>query len=347
MNGVQYDSLKAAFKDMKEAKDYYVELATDMDGESNLTIPKTPTSVTINGNGHVIKIIGSKLTSNTNLKLINVTIKAVKKNGAQSKFTLNAKKDLETGDNVRIEALKPAVKVGKIFRLKGEFNVRTLTAGTMELEGGKLTVNKDDKVTVKTALKSVSGNIILGERFNKPIAIKGTAEGLVNFSGAKQPDGTQILATKQNKLDQDTLKKVFNVKGITDNTNDTYLYYFKKGKAGIFGDSIVYNGKTFGVWKDVVAQMNADKGYDSQFSVSLTGDVNAAGALTMPKKGYKSISLNSIGGDHKLIFTGDIKLTGDAAISDSVTLTKVNKKGAKVPGKVITKKYNYTGKDTF
>ena len=94
--------------------------------------------------------------------------------------------------------------------------------------------------------------------------------------------------------------------------------------------------------------MNADKGADSQFEVTLTGDVNAGGALTMPKKGYSSISVNTIDGKtFKLTFTGNIKLTGDTSISDSVTLTKVNKKGSKVSGKVIKKKYKYTGKESF
>lgn len=47
-----------------------------------------------------------------------------------------------------------------------------------------------------------------------------------------------------------------------------------------------------------------------------------------------------------MIFTSDITLTGDTAFKN-VALTKVNRKGEKVTGKVKKGKFNYSGPESF
>ena len=47
-----------------------------------------------------------------------------------------------------------------------------------------------------------------------------------------------------------------------------------------------------------------------------------------------------------MIFTSDITLTGDTAFKN-VALTKVNKKGEKVAGKVKKGKFDYSGPESF
>ncbi|MBQ9867347.1 MAG: leucine-rich repeat protein [Lachnospiraceae bacterium] len=73
LNGVAVNSLKAAFKQMKDKnKDYMIVLGSDIAGEKNLTIPSTAKSVTIDGKGHCVEITGTKLTSNVPLTLNNM-----------------------------------------------------------------------------------------------------------------------------------------------------------------------------------------------------------------------------------------------------------------------------------
>ena len=52
LDGVKVNSLKDAFKQMKDKnKDYRIVIYSDLKGEKNLTIPKSAKSVTISGNG--------------------------------------------------------------------------------------------------------------------------------------------------------------------------------------------------------------------------------------------------------------------------------------------------------
>ena len=51
---------------------------------------------------------------------------------------------------------------------------------------------------------------------------------------------------------------------------------------------------------------------------------NVNGALKLPKKGYQSLTIN--GNGHTLSFTGNIKLTGNTVVKDTV-LKKLDKKG--------------------
>lgn len=346
VNGEKVTSLKAAFAKMKEAKEYLILLETDMIGEKNLTIPKNPTKVTISGNGHVIQINGTKFLSKTDLELKDLTIKTVNKKNEPAKLTLTAKKNLAVLDKVSFNGITEKISVTNTLDLTGALSATTVTTGNMNIGNtGNLIIGKNEKVTVKKELNAADGaGIELTEGFNKPIVLKGNASGKVNLSGKALPNGTQILKSNQSKLNGETLKSVFDVKGITDNTVESYLYYASKGKACLFGESIVYNEKKYGLWKDAVTQMNSDvlSGKDT-LSVNLIGNVNAAGPLTMPKKGYKSITVNGEG--YNITFTKDIKLTGDTTISKKLTLTKVNKKGTKVPGKIIDGKgkYKYDG----
>lgn len=351
LDGVKVNSLKAAFKMMKDKnKDYHVVILGDLKGEKNLTIPKTAKSVTITGNGHTVEITGTKFTANAPLILESVKIRAVDKNGKPAKFTLNAKKGLMVNKGVTFEGKTTEVRSGAEISITGALTVNTVSCKELRIyEGGMLGAVAGCKINVKQVLKSNGGSIYLADGF-KPISLGGTVEGSVKFTGAKQADGTQILKTSAKKITAETLAKAFDVSAINTGTVTAHLYYLKSGKACIFGDAISYNGKDYGIWKDVIADMNAAQkaakkaGTKANFTVSLKGDVDMMGAFKMPSGGYASITI--IGNSHKMTFTGDIKLTGDTVIS-GVVLNKVNKKGVKVEGKVKKGKYNYSGPEKF
>lgn len=348
INGETVTSLRDAFKKMNQAIDYTIDLETDMIGEPNLTVPGKATSLIINGNGHKIKIIGSKFTSNCPIELINVTIETVNKADAPCKLTFKAKKGLTIGTKTGFSAVKKTFSVKGAANIQGDFAPDSLTADSIDLSG-TLTAGKDAKIKVNKEITG-KGKIVLVPGF-KPLVINGIVSGTIHLASTEPsfPDGTQILSGKVKKLDKNTLKSAFDVAGLSSNSiseNPRHLYYYKGGKAGIYTDNISYGGNSYGLWKDAVAQMNADKasGSVSSFNVTLTGDVDATGPLTLPKKGYESITIE--GKDHTLKFKGNIKLTGNTTINNA-KLVKVNNKKEQVSGKVVKGKFQYTGPETF
>ena len=196
------------------------------------------------------------------------------------------------------------------------------------------------------------GKIELCAGFKTPIALNGTAEGSIIFTSANAEDGakvtfadgTQIIKSAPKKITADTLKTVFDINAISASGTDkvsSHLYYAGGSKACVFADSINYNGKTYGVWNDVVTQMNADKKSGAKaFTVTLNSDVNLNGAFKLPGKGYDSLIIE--GNGHKMTFTGDIKLTGNTTIKE-VLFNKVDKNNNKVAGKIVKGKFEYAG----
>lgn len=343
LNGEKVGSLGAAFKQMKENIDYVLVIGADVKGEKNLTIPKSAKSVTIKGNGHSIEITGTRLTAYAPLTLNDVKILAKTKKGGSAKFTLSAKKGLYLGEAVSFEAAKTSVNAASV-ELDGSLQSDVLSCKELVLkDGGVLTVSAGNRITVKTCLKGNGGSIVLKEGFNKPIVLNGTVEGVVSFgSDSAVADGTQIIKASQKKIPADKLKEAFDVSAVTDNEVATHLYYYSGGKAGIFGEAVSYNGENYALWKDVIAKMNTDKASD--YVIELYGDVNVKGALKLPKKGYQSLTIN--GNGHTLSFTGNIKLTGNTVVKDTV-LKKLDKKGRQQSGKVVKGKFTYEGPETF
>jgi len=342
LNGANVRSLKEAFSLMNDKdKDYVIELESDMIGEKNLTVPKKAKSVTIKGNGHVIEIVGTKFTANAPLTLENVTFRAKTKKGVAAKFVLNAKKGLNLEDEVNFEAAKTTVKTTAL-NLKCSLSSNVVSCKELNLEeGGELVAAKDSSISVKTSLNGNGGTIELAEGFNKPIALGGGAKGLISFNGVDQADGTQIFKASEKKLSADTLKTAFDVSGITENTEQTGLYYFANGKIGIFGNCIAFRGVTYALWKDVVTAMDLAKaGGEKELTVSLLGNVNLGGKFLLPKKGYEQLTIE--GNGFSMTFTGDIKLTGNTTITDT-TLIKLDKKGQPAKLKIKKDKYSYVG----
>ena len=347
LNGEKVASLQEAFKLMKDKNtDYIISLGSDLEEKKNLSIPKTAKSITINGNGHSIGFIGTKLTAGAPLLLEEVNISAKTKKNKAAKFTLTARKGLTIGEDVSFTAEKTSVKATGDLKLAGALAVNSLTVKDLYLEDGAvLSAAGKNVITVKGNLNGNGGKISLAADFAKPIVLKGSVEGRVAFTGEVQKDGMQLLSCSVKKLPADKLKEAFDVSEITGNGVSTALYYFSGGKAGIFGESISYNGASYALWKDAVAAINADKKTGTKdFIISLEGDVNLKGAFKMPKTGYDSLTIE--GGGHSMSFTGDIKLTGNTKIRDT-TLIKLNKKNEQVSGKVKRGKYSYEGPDTF
>ena len=351
MNGKDYTSVKAAISAMKEATDYVIVLNSDMIGEKALTFPKTPTSVTIMGNGHKIVIKGSKVTAKCPMKIENVTFETVhaKREGVSVKLIFSAKQGLTVGKDVHFTALSTRLNVKKDMLLTGTFSADTLSAENLKLAAGSVYhVYKGNKFTVKKEFISVTGaEIFLHDGF-KPLAIKGSASGKVSFaSDANLPDGIQIVSCSSKKIPAATLKEVFDCADLTANHTATYLYYLSGSKACMFGEAIEFNGNRYGLWKDVVADMNAavkeaaKNKTEVNFEVSLKGDVNMAGKFLLPKKGYGTLTIK--GNGHSISFTSDIKLTGNLTVTDDTTLNKVNKKNEKVAGKINEGKFTYSG----
>ena len=350
LNGVAVNSLKAAFKQMKDKnKDYMIVLGSDIAGEKNLTIPSTAKSVTINGNGHMVEITGTKLTSNVPLTLNNIKFRAVSKKGAASKFTVNAKKDLTINTAIAFEAKSASVRSGAKLSLNCGLSADKVSSKDLSIgAAGVLTAVKSGSISVKNLISGTNGSSIsLAEGF-KPIKLGGGAEGIIKINGVKVADGTQILKTSAKKLNEDTLKAVFDVSGIKTSTVSAHLYYYGS-KACIFADAISFNGKTYGVWETVVADMNAAQmeakknKTNATFTVTLKDNVNLMGKFLLPKKGYDSISIVSEGGHIRtMTFTSDITLTGNTSFT-AVSLKKVNKKNEQVKGKIKKGKYTLTG----
>ena len=351
MNEVEYKSLQEAVANMTSDTDYTIELQSNLVGEKSITLPKKVKSVTIKGSDHSIVMKGSKITANCPLSLEGVTIKAenAKKEGVKSKLSINAKKGLSVGAEVSFDAVSTTINVKEEMQLMDAVSVNSVTAEKLTLKPeATYILGAGDKLTVKKELKAEEGSEIYLLKGFKPIALKGTASGRVVFNAEENlADGTQVLNCSSKKISTATLKEVFDCTDLTANHTDTYLYYLSGSKACIFGDNIEFNGKEYGLWKDVVTDMNAavkeakKNNTTVSFNVALKGNVNMAGKFTLPKKGYEGLTIE--GNGNSLTFTSDIKLTGNLTISDDTTLIKVNKKNEKVAGKIKEGKFTYTG----
>ncbi|MCR4642890.1 MAG: hypothetical protein K5697_12800 [Lachnospiraceae bacterium] len=352
VNGNKVSSLKEAFNQITDpGMDYVINIGLDVKEDKNLTIPKTARSVTINGNGHTLKLCGSRITANAPLSLEGININALKKNGDDSKLTLLSKKDLRIGKNTAIESAGTTIKCSGDLVLSASFLADKVTAGDLTLESGaELVVPAAGNITVNGILKGKGGAIKLARNFHKPIKLKGTVEGVICFNGDKQTDGTQLISCSSKKISAELLRESFDVSAVTDNAVDTYLYYFGSGKAVIFGEAISYKGVKYGIWKDAIAAMNADlkaakaAKKEISFEIELSGDVHTNSNFKLPSKGYKNITVH--GNGHSMTFTGNIKLTGNT-VFDDIVLNKVDKNGNKKAGKVIRGKYSYDGPDPF
>lgn len=342
LDGTEVASLAEAFKQMKDSsKDYEIVIGRDVKGEKNLTIPKTAKSVTIKGRGHVVELTGTKLTANAPLTLDDVCFKAVNRKNAPAKFMINAKKGL-TVSGVSADSKSFKIK-STVINADGDLTADVITCKELALnEDGSVKIPAGCKLTVSKALKGNGGEFELQAGFNRPLSIKGELSGTVSFTGAEVlKDGTQLLKTSAKKINADMLKSGFDVSAITGNDGNTYLYYLSSGKACIFGEKISYNGNGYGLWKDAVAAMNADikAKKTTSLTVEISGEVNMAGGFRLPSKGYEKLDIQ---GNGTLIFTGDIKLTGDLNIGSEVKLKKVDKKGNEQQYKVNSGKYEFT-----
>lgn len=349
IDGVTVPSLKDAFKKMDNAsKDYIIVLGSDVIGEKGLTIPKTAKSLTIQGNGYSIFLSGNKIVSNTHLVLENVRIAAQNNKGKLQKLAITAKKGMIINNNVDYSAVSLSLKTTGQLVLNGELKADAITCDELVLyEDGILKVPANAKITIKNGLKGQGGCIELLDVLSKAITLNGGVSGdPISFTGSIQPDGTQILKTNAKKISAKELEARFDVESVTENTTDTTLVYYSSGKACIFGKSISYRGKDYALWKDMIAQVNADRKLgDKEFDIELNGNVNVKGALKMPVKGYEQFTIS--GNGYSLRFTGNIKLTGNTTITEDTELIRVNGKGEKIPGKVIKGKYLYWGPETF
>ena len=347
---VKADSLKEAFGMIDDPEKFYViELKSDLKGEKNLTVPKTAKQVRIMGNGYTIEICGGKITSNTLFIMENVKIRTVNKKGEPVKLTVNAKKGLIINIGVSFDTKSTTVRTGEGIDVNGTLEAQNISCARLSLVGTVVAV-KGCRISIKKRLIGAGGQFRLTEGFN-PIKLGGVADGKVSFTGERQADGTQIMKASAKKIDNEHLKMIFNVTGISMNkaTTPTYLLYYG-GKVCIFGESISYNGNNYAVWKDAVAAMNKDlKAAKKEkaaiiFTVNINDNVNMMGKFLLPAKGYESITIYGNGNSMK--FTSDIKLTGNTTISGA-TLLKVNKKGVQVSGKVKKGKFDYEGPETF
>ena len=342
---VEVHSLKEAFGKMTEAKDYIVELKSDMVGEKPLSIPKKPASVTLYGNGHSIVIKGNKITSNSPLTLEDVVIKTVhsKKEGVPEKLSLNAKSGLTINSGVAFDGKSVKIQVKKDMVLAGTLSANTLIADKFTLEAGAVyNVGSGDRFTVNKELIGKEGSGIYLYKGFKPLVLKGKATGMLTFNSDEDlADGTQVISCSKKNMTGDNLRGVFDCTGLTANDVPTYLCFYK-GKACLFGESIEFGGSQYCLWTDAVSAMNTNlKSGEKELSIKLIGDVNMMGKFLLPKKGYELLTIN--GNGHSLTFTSDIKLTGNLTVTDDTALIKVNKKNEKVSGKVKEGKFKYNG----
>ncbi|MCR4584967.1 MAG: leucine-rich repeat protein [Lachnospiraceae bacterium] len=347
LDGAKVSSLKAALKLMNDKnKDYVISLDSDLKGEKNLSVPAKAKSVTINGNGHVIEINGTKLVSKVPLILNNVKFRALDKKGNAAKFTINAKTELTINGIIAFEAKSTTVKAGSKLMLNTQLAVQKLSCKEMHMGAAAvLAAVKGCSISIKNTLNAAEGAALTLEEGFKPVSLGGTAAGKLKISGIKLNDGSQIFKASIKKMPEDVVWSVFDVSEVKTSAIAAHLQYIGS-KLCIFADAISVNGKTFGVWKSAVAEMNAAQKAAGQkdFVITLNADVNMMGKFLLPKKGYNSLAIN--GGGHVMTFSGDISLTGNTTISNAV-LNKVDKKGNKQAGKVKKGRFSYNGPETF
>ena len=210
-------------------------------------------------------------------------------------------------------------------------------------EGGILEIYRDYKCNIKGDLVGKGGKINFAGVVTKPVSIGGRLDGTeIGLSGDYQQEGTQIFKCSAKKIDEEALNHFFDADGISyHNTAEAVFVYTGAGRVCVFGKSIEYNGKSYALWKDVIADVNADvKNGEKAPVIGIIENVDLNGKFLLPKKGYEKLTIDL--GGYSITTTGDLKLTGDLDILDGA-LYKLDKKGNRVKGKITKGKYDYNG----
>lgn len=291
-------------------------------------------------NNYKIDVAANTVSFPTGVTIGNVRISTKDTKG----LTISAAKDIYitglTSDN--LVAIKGTAKGGITFSktfgncsitgfnkmtISEDFECGTINVGTLVIQGCNLNVKQANaSVTVKN-IEGTGDAAIVYAKGAKPVAVTAGAEGsiMVTTVDTGFTDGQKLVTAKTAdmsvfKLDQD---KVPNdcVNGYTLSRNGSDLCAAKVTmKVGTSKDADYLK---FAKWTDVVSTIEARKNDKAHYGVTLLDNVNVNGALKMPKAGtYSWLYFN--GNDKKLVFTGNITLTGDT-VFDSVDLVSVKK----------------------
>lgn len=322
-------------------KNIVIELADNVVTEK-MAMPSKVNSVYLRSaglNNYKIDVTANTVSFPTKIYIDNVRISTKDTKG----LTISAAKDIYitglTSDN--LAAIKGTAKGNITFdktfgncsvtgfnemMIYEDFECGTINVGTLVIQGCNLNVKQANaSVTVKN-IKGTGNAAIVYAKGAKPVAVTAGAEGsiMVTTVDTGFTDGQKLVTAKTAdmsvfKLDQD---KVPNdcTNGYTLSRNGSDLCAAKVTmKVRTSKDA---NSLKFAKWTDVVSTIEA-RNDKAEYAVNLLDNVNVNGALKMPKAGtYSWLYFN--GNDKKLVFTGNITLTGDT-VFDSVDLVSVKK----------------------
>ncbi len=178
-----------------------------------------------------------------------------------------------------------------------------------------------------------SGNVL-------PVTITGEVYGnIILKHQTKFTSGQQLLVASKADLSSFTIYKA----SCPDEKD--YVLTRKSGKVYIkpvlleVSDGV--NNYGYAEWTDFVAMVNENNDSEAYYNVTLLGDYNVGGALTMPKAGYYSKIMISSEEDnvYDLTFTGGIKQTGNMVL-ENLNMKSVNTRGVESAYTITMGKYN-------
>jgi len=281
------------------------------------------------------------VTANVNLVFENITLESSKpftltanKNLRLSGFASesmtalrgNAKFIFEWGTNNTLSV--PVSGFGTVAITANAVMTTAATANFTELlmdSNSKLIVPSSSKVTIKDIMAVPSSAIYYEDGFT-PVSITGKAEGTVTFTGANRFTDGQLLFTS-------SAANLACFKVAEENwPDDTYDYTVSRTGSNVYLRSvklILSDGENvykMATWADVISSINAANNKVA-YSITLLGNYDIDGAMTMPKAGtYEALNITSAN-DANLTFVGTaITLTGNTMFTD-IEVSALRKSG--------------------
>ncbi len=341
---VNYSTMEKAAEAMKDASGRYtLRLNEDVD-ISRLYLPKLVAGLTIDGNGHVLKLTGIRSINPKyafGLKDINLT--AVTKTGVPAALNiqdLNGDVSIEglgfNGTTLNITGAKaytltlgdtPVIAVLKGFgkvNMRGNsaisksFNANDVvlesTAELRLMDGSQMLVNK------KGCLSGNEGSRLILENGFKPIDLRGGADGRIKLISDISLEDKQIFKTKTD------ITEVFDVYGISPATDGSYEYGLYASGAYYYlkAPVIELNGTGYAFWNEMIAAIN-DK--TAEAYITLLADVDTGGAFKLPAAA-KCAGLTINGNGHVLSFTGNSASLNVATTFKDITIKALKRNTA-------------------
>ncbi|MCR5119671.1 MAG: bacterial Ig-like domain-containing protein [Lachnospiraceae bacterium] len=322
-----YKAMDWIKKDRNKTLDYEIIMFSDALIRTLPVVTKAK-SLTITANTYKMEFYAvDKLTFGCDTVLNDLTVKCLsefeKKNKYRTKMKIVAKKNLTLNNcdfissgltiKGRDKKIAEINKSSGIYRLNG-FGKVTVN-GNLEikykLSTKRLIMSPESRITLSSAAKLTvekqfscerDAEIVLGKNF-VPIEINGNMGGTIKLkSDWPAAEGDLVI-----KLKYSDILPYFDIEGIMPQDGATYELVKEGTEARLYGHKFYYNGTSYTSWKSVISAVNKSGNKETPAQISLLGDVDIRGKMTMPKaKKMSELTVN--GNGHEIVFTGNIKL---------------------------------------